>query len=82
MTCRIRVVAGDVEVRLEHPEHPGRCTLPARAERLLTLAAALATSIDVPTAPEPETPPTVIGFSASLERAEPVEPDLSWYFDE
>lgn len=80
MSCRLRVVAGDVEVRLEHDAHEGRCPLPRQAQRLLTLAVAALHA--APTSDEPDGPTPTFGFTAVVERAEPVEPDFSWFFEE
>ena len=81
MSCRLRLVAGEVEVRLEHPAHDGgRCPLPARASALLAVATASVLTQGVADPPEPDRPP--MGFTAAIERAEPVDLTPGWYDDE
>ena len=80
MTCRVRIVAGDAEVRLAHPDHDGRCPLPARARALL--AVATASILTQPTVDPPDAERAPIGFTASLERADPIAPNPDWFEDE
>ena len=80
MTCRLRVTAGEVEIRLEHPDHDGPCPLERRARRLLAVATASTLAQAPADPPEPDRPP--MGFTASLERADPVDLSPPWFEDE
>ena len=84
MACRVKVIAGSVEVTLSHADHAGPCPLYRRAERLMLAAAGIAAVIgpgDPESDSEPEKAP--MGFSAHIERApEFIDRDLSEYFEE
>lgn len=83
MACVLKVTAGEVEVVLKHANHDGRCPLEARARRLLAVATA-ATLTQTTDSSDPDSSPdrAPIGFTASLERADPVELHPGWYDDE
>lgn len=85
MACVLKVTAGEVEVVLKHADHEGRCLLEARARRLLAVATASAltqgtdhSTHDADSAPDR----APIGFTASVERADPVDLTPGWYDDE
>ena len=84
MACRVKVVAGPVEVTMTHADHAGPCPLYKRAERLMMAAAGVLAGVGAPDAeaePEPERPP--VGFAAHIERApEFVDRDLADYFED
>lgn len=80
MACIVKVTAGEVIVELRHDDHPGRCHLEARARRLLAVATASTLAQGTGEPPEPET--RSIGFTATMERAEPVDLHPGWYDDE
>lgn len=84
MACKVKVVAGPVEVTMTHADHAGPCPLYKRAERLMLAAAGVAAVIgpgDAEAETEPERPP--VGFTAHIERApEFVDRDLADWFED
>ena len=73
---KIRITVGGVEVRCEGLEMTKR-----ELTHLLQSVASVALAVVPEPDPEPD-PKTPIGFSAHIERAEPVEDDFSEFFDE
>lgn len=72
---RVRIKVGEVDLRVEGIELTKR-----QVKDLLTSAASIAVALVSDPEPEPERPP--LGFSAHIERAEPIEEDLSEYFED
>jgi len=73
---KIRITVGGVELRCDGLE---------MSKRELTHLLQSVASVALAVVPEPDTDPdpkTPIGFSAHIERAEPVEDDFSEFFDE
>lgn len=73
---KIRITVGGVELRCDGLEMTKR-----ELTHLLQSVASVALAVAPEPDPEPD-PKTPIGFSAHIERAEPVEDDFSEYFDE
>jgi len=73
---KIRITVGGVELRSDGLELTKR-QLTSLLQSVASVALAVAPEPD----PEPD-PKTPIGFSAHIERAEPVEDDYSEYFEE
>ena len=71
---KVRIAVGDVDIRLEGLELTKR-----QVKDLLTSAASIALAL---TGNEPEESRPPIGFSAHIERADPIEEDLSEYFED
>lgn len=84
MACRVKVIAGPVEITLSHADHAGPCPLYRRAERLMLAAAGVVAVVGASDAEaEPEPPGAPWGFTAHIERApEFIDRDLSDYFEE
>lgn len=72
---RVRIKVGEVDLRVDGLELTKR-----QVKDLLTSAASIAVALVNDPEPEPERPP--LGFSAHIERAEPIEEDLSEYFED
>jgi hypothetical protein len=73
---KIRITVGGVELRCDGLELTKR-----ELTHLLQSVASVALAVVPDPDPEPD-PKTPIGFSAHIERAEPVEDDFSEFFDE
>lgn len=73
---KIRITVGGVELRCDGLEMTKR-----ELTHLLQSVASVALAVAPEPDPDPD-PKTPIGFSAHIERAEPVEDDFSEYFDE
>ena len=73
---KIRITVGGVEVRCDGLEMSKR-----ELTHLLQSVASVALAVVPEPDPDPD-PKTPIGFSAHIERAEPVEDDFSEFFDE
>ena len=73
---KIRITVGGVELRCDGLEMSKR-----ELTNLLQSVASVALAVAPDTEPEPD-PKTPIGFSAHIERAEPVEDDYSEFFEE
>jgi len=73
---KIRITVGGVELRCEGLEMSKR-----ELTHLLQSVASVALAVVPDPDPEPD-PKTPIGFSAHIERAEPVEDDFSEFFEE
>ena len=73
---KIRITVGGVELRCEGLEMTKR-----ELTHLLQSVASVALAVVPEPDPDPD-PKTPIGFSAHIERAEPVEDDVSEFFDE
>lgn len=73
---KIRITVGGVELRCDGLEMSKR-----ELTNLLQSVASVALAVAPDPEPEPD-PKTPIGFSAHIERAEPVEDDFSEFFDE
>jgi hypothetical protein len=73
---KIRITVGGVEVRCDGLEMTKR-----ELTHLLQSVASVALAVVPEPDPDPD-PKTPIGFSAHIERAEPVEDDFSEFFDE
>ena len=72
---KVRINVGEVDLRVDGLELTKR-----QVKDLLTSAASIAVALIGNPEPEPERPP--LGFSAHIERAEPIEEDLSEYFED
>ena len=72
---KLRISVGEVDLRVDGLELTKR-----QVKDLLTSAASIAVALVGSPEPEPERPP--LGFSAHIERAEPIEEDLSEYFED
>ena len=73
---KIRITVGGVELRCDGLEMSKR-----ELTHLLQSVASVALAVAPDPDPEPD-PKTPIGFSAHIERAEPVEDDYSEFFEE
>jgi len=73
---KIRITVGGVELRCDGLEMTKR-----ELTHLLQSVASVALAVAPDPEPEPD-PKTPIGFSAHIERAEPVEDDYSEFFEE
>jgi hypothetical protein len=73
---KIRITVGGVELRCDGLEMSKR-----ELTNLLQSVASVALAVAPDPEPEPD-PKTPIGFSAHIERAEPVEDDYSEFFEE
>jgi len=73
---KIRITVGGVELRCDGLEMSKR-----ELTHLLQSVASVALAVAPDPEPEPD-PKTPIGFSAHIERAEPVEDDYSEFFEE
>ena len=73
---KIRITVGGVELRCDGLEMSKR-----ELTHLLQSVASVALAVAPEPDPEPD-PKTPIGFSAHIERAEPVEDDYSEFFEE
>jgi hypothetical protein len=73
---KIRITVGGVELRCDGLEMSKR-----ELTNLLQSVASVALAVAPDPEPEPD-PKTPIGFSAHIERAEPVEDDSSEFFEE
>jgi hypothetical protein len=73
---KIRITVGGVELRCDGLELTKR-----ELTHLLQSVASVALAVVPDPDPEPD-PKTPIGFSAHIERAEPVEDDYSEFFEE
>jgi hypothetical protein len=73
---KIRITVGGVELRCDGLEMSKR-----ELTNLLQSVASVALAVAPEPDPEPD-PKTPIGFSAHIERAEPVEDDYSEFFEE
>jgi hypothetical protein len=73
---KIRITVGGVELRCDGLEMTKR-----ELTNLLQSVASVALAVAPDPEPEPD-PKTPIGFSAHIERAEPVEDDYSEFFEE
>ena len=73
---KIRITVGGVELRCDGLEMTKR-----ELTNLLQSVASVALAVAPDPDPEPD-PKTPIGFSAHIERAEPVEDDYSEFFEE
>jgi hypothetical protein len=73
---KIRITVGGVELRCDGLEMSKR-----ELTNLLQSVASVALAVAPDPDPEPD-PKTPIGFSAHIERAEPVEDDYSEFFEE